>query len=391
MSTTGRTFLACVGTRPEIIKIAMLYRELRQRGHRVVLLHTGQHEEMAHELYRFFEMPPDIGVELRRKSPALAHLTVALMDGIEDAVREVRPDVVVVQGDTTSALAGALVGYYHRCPVAHVEAGLRTHEREPFPEEKNRELIGRLARWHFAPTAQARRNLLREGIGAHCIHQVGNTVIDAAQWTRECVSRATFDLAGYAPAVLCRFLARQRGAPLVLVTAHRRENWGQPIGNIARALAAALGDRPQAVAVWPVHPNPAVMVDIERGLARVPAEVRARILLTGPLEYPAMITLLSRCTFTLTDSGGIQEEASALRVPVLIARQSTERQELVDAGGARIVGTEVDKIVAASGELLDDEAARHAMQLDVSPFGDGRASQRIAAVLAGEHRLRQAS
>lgn len=380
-SPAPRTFLTCVGTRPEIIKMAMLHRALRGLGHRMVVLHTGQHEEIAHALYRFFEMPPDIVIDLQRKSGSLAHLTSALMEGIDAAMERTRPDIVMVQGDTNSAFAGALVSYYHGRPVAHVEAGLRTYERDPFPEEKNRELIGRLARWHFAPTAQARRNLLGEGIGEDSIHEVGNPVIDAALWTREHIQHPAFDLAEFAPHSLCRFLTRHGGKPTLLVTAHRRENWGQPIANIAAAVAIILARHRDVVAVWPVHPNPAILGDIQRGLEGVDAAVRERIELTDPLEYPAMIALLSRCQFTLTDSGGVQEEASALRVPVLIARAGTERQELVHAGGARVVGTEVEALVREASALLRDPGARAAMQLERSPFGDGKSAQRIAGIL----------
>lgn len=390
MNESPQTFVACMGTRPEIIKMAMLHRELSARGHHVVVLHTGQHEEVARELYRFFGMPPDIVIDLQRESGGLTHLTTALMDGVEDAIGRAPPDAVIVQGDTNSALAGALVSYYHRRPVAHVEAGLRTRQREPFPEEKNRELIARLAHWHFAPTPQARRNLLQEGIAPDAVHEVGNTVIDAALWTRECISRPGFDLAQYAPRELCRFLAQHKGRPVMLITAHRRENWGQPIADIAQAVAHVLHERPHAVAVWPVHPNPSVLADIERGLRGVPAQVRERIDLTSPLEYPAMIALLSRCQLTLTDSGGIQEEAAALRVPVLIARESTERQELVDAGGAVLVGTDVRTLVQKAGALLDDPAARAAMQVKRCPFGDGHSARRIAGILS-EERLRKAS
>lgn len=381
MRLTMTTFLACVGTRPEIIKMAMVYRVLRARGHRVVVLHSGQHEEMARVLYRFFDMPPDIEIELRRDGGSLAGLTAELLNGIDGAISDVKPDAVLVQGDTTTALASALVGYYHRRPVAHIEAGLRTYEREPFPEEKNRQLIGRLARWHFAPTAGARENLLGEGVGPECIHEVGNTVIDAALWARDCIKRREFPLSEYAPAALCGFLNRHKDQHLVLVTAHRRENWGEPISDIARALALLLARNPDAVAVWPVHPNPQVRRNIEKGLEGAERGVRDRIELTMPLEYPAMIALLCRCRFTLTDSGGVQEEASALHAPVLIARNSTERQELVDAGGAVIVGTDVEQIVAAGQRLLACDETHRAMQVDDCPFGDGQASQRIADVL----------
>jgi UDP-N-acetylglucosamine 2-epimerase len=377
------TFLTCVGTRPEIIKVAMLHRRLRAAGHRVVVLHTGQHDDMAHALYRFFDMPPDIEVQLKRESSALASLTAELLEGIDGAIREARPDIVLVQGDTSSAFAGALVSYYRRTPVAHIEAGLRTYEREPFPEEKHRQLIGRLARWHFAPTPQAMQNLVGEGIGEECIHVVGNTGIDAALWARDGIRRHAFRLGDFAPGSVCRFLERYPDHPLILVTAHRRENWGEPISNIARAVATLLAMHRDAVAIWPVHPNPRVAADIDRGLADIEPEVRERIELTGPLEYPAMIALLCRCRFTLTDSGGVQEEAAALAAPVLVARESTERQELVDAGGAVIVGTDLESMVTEGTRLLEDDDAHRAMQVGECPFGDGHASERIARVLAG--------
>jgi UDP-N-acetylglucosamine 2-epimerase len=378
---TAPSFLACIGTRPEIIKMAMLYRLLRDRGHRVVVVHTGQHEEVAEALYRFFDMPPDIRVDLQRKSDCLAHLTSALIDGIEAAMRESDPDNVLVQGDTTSALAGALVGCYHRKRVAHIEAGLRTYEPDPFPEEKNRQLIGRLAHWHFTPTPQARLNLLHEGIAAQCIHEVGNTVIDAAYWTRERVEAPGMDAGTFLPAELQSFLRCHGDAPLILVTAHRRENWGRPIRHIAQAVVEILRRHPGAVAVWPVHPNPGVVADVEAGL-RDANGVRERIALAPPLGYPALIHVLARARLALTDSGGIQEEASALGTPVLIARESTERQELVDHGGAALVGTDVGTIVAAATELLDNAAAHGAMCLAQSPFGDGRAADRIARILS---------
>jgi UDP-N-acetylglucosamine 2-epimerase (non-hydrolysing)/UDP-N-acetylglucosamine 2-epimerase (hydrolysing) len=377
-----RTFLACIGTRPEIVKMAMLHRRLTEAGHRVVVLHTGQHEEVAELLYEFFGMPPDIRIALERTVPSLAHLTAELLEGIEDAMQRTQPDAVLVQGDTTTALAGALVAYYHRRPVAHIEAGLRTYEREPFPEEKNRELIGRLARWHFVPTPQARDNLLAEGIGEQCIHQVGNTVIDATHWTRSRIALPDFRVAHYMQPKLAEFLARHPSQPLILVTAHRRENWGEPIRDVARGICALLAAHREAIAVWPVHPNPDVMSDVRRGLEGVPHEVRGRIQITDPLEYPAMICVLARCHFALTDSGGLQEEASALRVPVLVARDSTERAELLEVGGAVLVGTDPASIEAQGARLLGDEAAHAAMRIERSPFGDGHAAERIAAILS---------
>ncbi|MEC5216231.1 UDP-N-acetylglucosamine 2-epimerase (non-hydrolyzing) [Actimicrobium sp. GrIS 1.19] len=376
------TFLTCIGTRPEIIKMAPVHKALQSLGHRALVIHTGQHEAIAHELYRFFDMPPDIVIDLQRKSSSLAHLTAALSDGLEAAMQNLQPDIILVQGDTTSAFIGALIGYYHNVPVAHVEAGLRTHQRDPFPEEKNRELIGRLARWHFPPTEQASSNLLAERIPAERIFEVGNTVIDAALWTRERLQRRTSESRQAIPAAARAFLGDYPHHQLILVTAHRRENWGEPIRQIARAVGTLLSEHPDTIALWPVHPNPDVRQDVEDAFRQMPQPVRDRICLTAPLEYPALIEVLARCHFTLTDSGGIQEEASAFAKPVLIARNSTERQELVDAGGARLVGTDAEQILLHAGRLLNDEISYRNMQVEHSPFGDGKSAQRIAAILS---------
>ncbi|GAA4028259.1 UDP-N-acetylglucosamine 2-epimerase (non-hydrolyzing) [Actimicrobium antarcticum] len=382
-----QTFLTCLGTRPEIIKMAPVYKALQAQGNRVQIIHTGQHEAVAHELYRFFEMPPDLVIDLQRKSSTLAHLTSALTDGLEAAMRTLQPDVVMVQGDTTSAFIGALIGYYDDIPVAHIEAGLRTHERDPFPEEKNREMIGRLARWHFPPTDQARRNLLAENIPPDQIHQVGNTVIDAALWTRDRLHKTFGQDNPALPSVAQVFLKKHADDRLILITAHRRENWGQPIRQIAQAAAAILTDHPDTVVIWPVHPNPAVRLDVENEIAKLPQSVQRRFCLTAPLEYPALIDLLVRCHFTLTDSGGIQEEASAFAKPVLVARNSTERQELVDVGGARLVGTDIDQIRFHAGLLLSNADIYRQMQVTQSPFGDGLSAQRIAAILSSSNAL----
>lgn len=378
-----RKYLACIGTRPEIIKMAPVYRELQARGNSVQLVHTGQHEAVAEALYAFFGMTPDIVVDLKRRSPSLAHLTAALMDGVEGAIASLVPDVVLVQGDTTSALVGALAGYYHDKPVAHVEAGLRTGERDPFPEEKNRELIGRLAHWHFAPTERCRDNLLGEGLDPARIFAVGNTVVDAALWTRERIAHPSFDLAALMPANLLEFEARHPDHRVILVTAHRRENWGQPIRDIARAVGEIVARHRDTVAIWPVHPNPAVRADVEAVVRRLPPEARQRICLTEPLGYQSLIALLERCVFTLTDSGGIQEEASAFGKPVLVARESTERQELVDAGGARLVGVDAAAITAQAELLLSDRGVYRNMQLPKSPFGEGDSARRIVDILTG--------
>lgn len=375
-----KTYLAIMGTRPEIIKMAMPYRALRERGDRVLVLHTGQHEEMADVLYRFFDMAPDLRIELKRRNAGLAHLSSLLLEQVDEAMQEAQPDVVLVQGDTTSAMVGALAAYYHGKPVAHVEAGLRTGQRDPFPEEKNRELIGRLAQWHFPPTEQARRNLLDEGVAQERVFQVGNTVIDAALWVRDRL-QAQGGTTESMPWELRNFLEEQADRKLVLITAHRRENWGEPIRGIARAVGRLLEEFADVAAVWPVHPNPRVRDDVATVVEQLPHASRERLCLTDPLDYPALMAVLARCHFTLTDSGGIQEEASALARPVLITREATERQELLQAGGARLVGTDVERIVSESSRLLRDEETWRSMQLAASPFGDGRSSERIASIL----------
>lgn len=374
------TYLSVIGTRPEIIKMAMLHHELRRRGHRSLVLHTGQHGDMADVLYRFFDMPPDLRADPQRRTDTLAHLTALLLEHVDHALCKADPDVVLVQGDTTSALVGALAAYYRGKPVAHVEAGLRTFAREPFPEEKNREIIGRLAHWHFPPTAQAGSNLLREGVSEGRLFVVGNTVIDAALWVRDRL-REEPAAVGVPLPELDEFLAMHPHAPLLMVTAHRRENWGDPIRQVVAGVGDLLQAHPALVVVWPVHPNPRVRDDVETAVQAFEPGCRERLCLTQPLDYPALMKLLVRSRFALTDSGGILEEASAVRCPVLVTRESTERQELVDAGGARLVGCDRRRICEEGSRLLRDDAAWRSMQLEQSPFGDGRSAARIADIL----------
>ncbi len=373
------TYLACMGTRPEIIKMAPIYRTLKAQGEDVQVLHTGQHEEVAQALYKFFDMDPDFQIQLRRQSPTLSNLTAELLQGIDGVIDKVKPDVVLVQGDTASAFVGAMASYYRDVPVAHVEAGLRTGQHDPFPEEKNRELIGRLANWHFPPTPQAADNLRREGIAPQQIFEVGNTVIDAALWVKTQMDQNGAPDA--LPAEVRSFLQAHAASRLMLVTAHRRENWGRPIQQIAAAVGILLRLHPDLTVIWPLHPNPSVRADIQNVLSQLDAANRQRLCLTDPLEYPALISLLAHAHCCLTDSGGIQEEASAFKCPVLITRDSTERQELVDAGGAVLVGTDPHRIVEQASALLNDPWAYRAMQVLESPFGDGHSAQRIADVL----------
>ena len=374
------TYLACVGTRPEIIKMAPIYRTLKSRGQNIQVLHTGQHEDVAQALYTFFDMEPDYQIQLKRRLPSLSDLTAELLQGIDQVLTEVKPDVVLVQGDTASAFVGAMASYYRDVRVAHIEAGLRTGQHDPFPEEKNRELIGRLANWHFPPTPQAAQNLRREGIPMQQIYEVGNTVIDAALWVKSLLDR---DGASHIlTPELNSFLHHHEGSHMMLVTAHRRENWGRPIQQIAASVAILLRLHPDLTVVWPLHPNPNVRADIQSVFSTLDNESRQRLYLTDPLEYPALISLLACCHFCLTDSGGIQEEASAFHCPVLITRDSTERQELVDAGGAILVGTNPHRIVEMASALLTDPLTYRAMQVHESPFGDGYSALRIADVLS---------
>jgi UDP-N-acetylglucosamine 2-epimerase (non-hydrolysing) len=370
MSSSSAPWLIAAGTRPEIVKLAPVHAALRAAGAAVIWVHTGQHhrgDEMADGLYRFFGIAPDhtLAIERRGDTPAelqsllLGKLT-ALFAGLLSS-----PSLrgVVVQGDTTSTLAAAQAAHFNGVPVAHVEAGLRTHDlADPFPEEMNRVLTAQLARWHFAPTAGAALNLQREGIANEAIHVVGNTAVDAA---RHGVARLPPRAAS----------AGRR----LLVTAHRRENWGAGLARIARAVARlvdadAHGD---LSVLWPLHGNPAVAGAVRAALPRIPS----RLLLVPPLDYPTLLHHLREATLVLTDSGGLQEEGAALSVPVAVLRASTERPELIDSGGGVLLGTDEARIVEVTSRLLADPAALQTMREAANPFGDGRAAERIVAVL----------
>jgi UDP-N-acetylglucosamine 2-epimerase len=383
-----RPVLLSLGTRPEVIKMAPVYHALRERGLEPVVLHTGQHEagvepdgRTVWPLYEFFDFAPAHRVTLARRRDTLAHLTALLVEAVAAVLADIEPAAVLVHGDTTSTLAAALAAFYARLPLAHVEAGLRTHRAyDPFPEEKNRELVARLATWHFAPTAGAARNLLAEGVPRARIHEVGNTVVDAVRWgVARLQDRPAREIL---PPVLATLPARLEGRRLVLVTAHRRENWGPNIARIARAVRSLLEEDPGLVAVWPVHPNPRVGATVHAGFERIPPAVAARLLLTPSLAYPAVLWLLERAWLVLTDSGGIQEEAAATHTPVLVLRESTERPELVTAGTGIVVGTDPDRILGQVRALAASPARYQAMRRAPNPFGDGRAAHRIADTLA---------
>jgi UDP-N-acetylglucosamine 2-epimerase (non-hydrolysing) len=367
-----RKVLTVVGTRPEAIKMAPVIRELARRGNafQSVVCATAQHREMLDQVLRLFDIRPDHDLNLMRENQTLAQITAAAVAGLDPVVHREAPDWILVQGDTTTVLAAGLVGYYHRVRIGHVEAGLRSGDRyQPFPEEINRRMAGVVADLHFAPTAAARANLLREGVPETAVHVTGNPVIDALQH----VAALPFDLsrsplAGLAP-----------DRRWVLVTAHRRENFGAPLERICGALAdlaAKYAGRVQWI--YPVHPNPNVDGPVRKLLGRIEG-----ITLIPPLDYLPLVNLLKRCELVLTDSGGLQEEAPGLGKPVLVLREVTERPEGIRAGTVRLVGSDRAKIVEETSRLLEDREAYDRMAKAVQPYGDGRAAERIVDILEG--------
>ena len=359
-----RRLLCVVGTRPEAIKMAPVIQALRREPWAVVrVLATAQHREMLDQVLGLFGVRPDVDLDLMRPNQALADLTARMLEGVDRVLAEEEPQAVLAQGDTTTVLTTALACFYRRIPFGHVEAGLRTGDLAyPFPEEMNRTLAGRLARWHFAPTESARANLLREGIEPGAIHVTGNTVIDA----------------------LLQMAARDEGPGLelpesqrlLLVTAHRRENFGAPLQQICRALRALAEANPDVHVLYPVHLNPNVSGTVYPALGSHP-----RITLCPPLDYLPFVAAMKRSHLILSDSGGVQEEAPALGKPVLVLRAETERPEAVAAGVVKLVGTDEATIVAEAQRLLDDQGAYRAMARGISPYGDGHAAERIVEVL----------
>jgi UDP-N-acetylglucosamine 2-epimerase (non-hydrolysing) len=364
-----RRVMFCFGTRPEAIKLAPVIQELARhpREFEPVVLVTAQHRHMLDQVLRVFELRPDYDLNLMRPGQSLADVTVGVLRGVERVLRRARPDVVIVQGDTTSALAAALAAFYRQIPLGHVEAGLRTNDKySPYPEEMNRRLVSSLADLHFAPTQGARDNLLREGVHRGRIRVTGNTVVDALNTIRR--SEAKW----HVPA-LDEIAAKQR---IILVTAHRRESFGPGFERICRALQMLVERDADVEVVYPVHLNPNVRRSVRAVLGGV-----QRIHLIEPLDYLPFVRLMERSYIILTDSGGIQEEAPALGKPVLVMRDVTERPEAVEAGTAELVGTDPDVIVSATERLLRSVAAYRKMARARNPFGDGHASVRIASAL----------
>ncbi len=366
----GATKILCVfGTRPETIKMAPVIRELRRRRSRaeVKICVTGQHREMLDQMLALFDIQPDYDLNIMREGQSLTEVTTAVLTHLDPVLVKEKPDWVLVHGDTTTTMAAGLVAFYHRVKVGHVEAGLRTGNKlNPFPEEMNRKIVDGLCDLHFAPTEGARQNLLRGGIPDVSIRVTGNTVIDALRWVTALPSPA--HLGAWVPPPSSR---------LVLVTAHRHENFGPPLENICRALREiAERYRGEVHIVYSVHLNPNVQGLVYRMLAGVP-----NITLLPPLGYRELVGLLKRSYLVLTDSGGIQEEAPGLGKPVLVLREVTERPEAVDAGTVKLIGTDSERIVAETTRLLEDRSEYARMARAVNPYGDGHAAERIVQSL----------
>jgi UDP-N-acetylglucosamine 2-epimerase (non-hydrolysing) len=365
-----RKVVTIIGTRPEAIKMAPVVRELSRRpdSFEHTLVTTAQHREMLDQVLTAFDLRPDMDLSLMQQNQSLADFASRSLLAVSNLLAQSRPDFVLIQGDTTTVMTAALAAFYQGVRVGHVEAGLRSFDRrDPFPEEINRRVAGCLADLHFAPTERARQNLLREGTPGETIFVTGNTIVDALRSIRlderfEDDELARIDF---------------RGRRVLLLTAHRRENHGAPLRSICRAVRTLVAQFEDVEVVYPVHLNPNVL-----GAVREELGGAERVHLVRPTTYPDLVRLLSRSYLILTDSGGIQEEAPSFHKPVLVLRELTERPEVIEVGAGRIVGTDAGRIVEAASRLLTDAGEYARMSSAENPFGDGRAAERIADILA---------
>ena len=367
----SRQILIVVGSRPEAIKLAPVAQALADtRGLRPIICSTGQQRDMIPAALQEFGLRPEIELDVMEPNQTLGRLTARLAERLDAAMAALAPDYVLVQGDTTSAMVGALTAFYRRVPVGHVEAGLRTGDRwSPFPEELNRRIVTQCTTLHFAPTERCEANLLMEGVTPSRIFVTGNTVVDALLASRERIRRS-------APRLSAHLRRALDGRRLILVTSHRRENFDGGLARICTALRRIVESVDDVVVALPVHPNPVVTETIERHLKN-----HTGVLLLEPLPYGVFLELLDRAFLVMTDSGGLQEEAPSFGKPLLVLRDTTERPEGVDAGVARLVGTQDDAIVANALELLQDRDAYGRMATSTNPYGDGAASRRVATIL----------
>jgi UDP-N-acetylglucosamine 2-epimerase (non-hydrolysing) len=355
--------LIVIGTRPEAIKLAPVVLEAQRRSDEfaVRIVRSSQHRDMLDQALADFGLSAEVDLDIMRPNQDLVQITTDALRGLYDTIAAEKPDWVIVQGDTTTSFVGALAAFYCRVRVTHVEAGLRTYDKQqPFPEEVNRCLTAQVTDLHCAPTAAARENLLREGIAPHRIFVTGNTAIDALLFTLR-----------HAPAVAVTT------DPVLLLTAHRRENHGEPMEHICAAVLELLARYPRLTVRYPVHPNPRVGATVFEKLSNQP-----RVTLSAPLDYRAFVLAMNEARIILTDSGGVQEEAPSLGKPVLVLRNTTERPEAVQAGTARLIGTDTDRIVREVSQLLDDHEHYASMARASNPYGDGRAAGRILDAIA---------
>ena len=379
-----KTILLIFGTRPEAIKMAPLVKEFQRYSddYKTVVCVTGQHREMLDQVLQIFEIKPDYDLNIMKQGQDLYDVTARVLVGLRDVLKAVSPDVVLVHGDTTTSMAAALAAFYQQIPVGHVEAGLRTHNiYSPWPEEINRQLTGRIATYHFAPTPLSRQNLLNEGVEPAHIHVTGNTVIDALYWV---VDRIKSD--GALSQTLSEELLHSgydvnrlsQGKKLVLITGHRRENFGDGFIRICKAIKTLVEQYPEVDFVYPMHLNPNVRKPIHEAFD---GRSYDNMYFIEPLEYLSFVYLMEKSTIVLTDSGGIQEEAPGLGKPVLVMRDTTERPEALEAGTVKLVGTDYDKIVGEVWRLIDDPLYYKTMSEAVNPYGDGKACERIVELL----------
>ena len=366
------TVLLVFGTRPEAIKLAPVYKEMRKRGDRIRLVccATGQHRGLLDQVLEVFDIRTDYDLNIIKEDQGLFHITVSALQGTRDMLLQEKPDILMVQGDTSSAFAAALAAFYLKIPIAHVEAGLRSYDRfQPFPEEINRTFISHIADLNFCPTKRAAENLHLEQISPDSIHVTGNTVIDALLQTVALLKE--HPEMSEEPGELDLPPGR-----MILVTGHRRENFGPGLANLSHALVDLVQKFQDIFVVYSVHPNPNVRKSVENILGS-----QDRIRVIEPPDYFKFVALMSHSYFIITDSGGIQEEAPSLKKPVLVVRNVTERPEAIESGAAILVGTDRQRIVAEASRLLEDTAHYSSMIIEESPFGDGHASERIVDVV----------
>ncbi|NLV32686.1 MAG: UDP-N-acetylglucosamine 2-epimerase (non-hydrolyzing) [Acidobacteria bacterium] len=376
-----KKILSIFGTRPEAIKMAPVIKELEKHpdafSSRVCV--TAQHREMLDQVLQLFAIRPDHDLDIMKPGQDLFDVTSNVLNGLKKVLQEEKPDLVLVQGDTTTTMAGSLASFYLKIPVGHIEAGLRTGDKfAPFPEEINRRITSTVADLHFAPTERSRQNLLNEGVDPGRIHVTGNTVIDALFLTLETIRSRNLEKE-ITRDLLARFPSLARpldGTRFILVTGHRRENFGQGFENICHALKAIAAEHPEIDIVYPVHLNPNVQEPVRRLLADA-----NNIHLIAPLDYAPFVFLMNRSHLILTDSGGVQEEAPSLGKPVLVMRDTTERPEAVEAGTVKLVGTAFSAITEVTHQLLADEGVYHSMSAAHNPYGDGNASNQIRHLL----------